>query len=67
MSVPVSGMTDAYVLGYRPVRWDYELLKTHGVPMANYDKAKAAYHQITKASKPETRAAHQAMVLKIGT
>ena len=61
--VPVSGMTDAAVLEYKLHRWDYQLLKTHNVPMADYDKARSAYQQLSSTSKAETKAAHQEQYL----
>ena len=63
MSVPVSEMTDAAVLVFWMSRWDYQLLKTNDVPTADYAKAKVAYQQLTKATKAETRAAHEAQFL----
>ena len=54
-SMPVSSMTDAAVLGYRLARWDYDLLKTHDVDTATYNKAKAAFAQLTKRSRDDTK------------
>ena len=63
MTVPVSDMTDTAVLERRLVRWDYELLKTHNVPTADYEKANADYRKLSNTTKPETRAAYQATLL----
>ena len=61
--VPVSEMTDAAVLAFWLSRWDYQLLKTHDVLTADFTKAIAAYHKLTKATKAETRATCEAEFL----
>ncbi len=60
---PVSEMTDAAVLTFRLSRWDYQLLRTHGIPMADYDKANDAFRSLSKANKADTKAARQAEFL----
>ena len=58
--MPVSEMTDAAVLAFRLSRWDYQLLRTHDVPMADHDNARDSYHKLTKLTKADTKAAVQA-------
>ena len=60
---PVSEMTDAAVLTFRLSRWDYQLLRTHEIPMADYNKARDSYHKLTKATKADTKAAVQELYL----
>ena len=53
-SAPLNEMTDAAVLERWLSRWDHQLLKTHGVPTAAYEKAKTTYLGLNKRNKPET-------------
>ena len=63
MSVSACDMSDAAVLKIRINKWDYQLLKTHDIQMADFDKARNAYHTLSKATKAETRAAREAEFL----
>ena len=58
MSVPVRDWTNAAVLEYRLLRWDYQLLKTHHVPLADYDRTRDQFTRLNKGSKAETKTAH---------
>ena len=58
MSVPVRDWTNAAVLEYRLLRWDYQLLKTHHVPLADYDRTRDQFTRLNKGSKAETKTVH---------
>ena len=59
-SGPVSSWSDSNVIQYNLLRWDHQLLKTHGYPVADYQKAHDQFTRLTNANKPNTRAAIQA-------
>ena len=63
MSVSACDMSDAAVLKIRINKWDYQLLKTHDIQMADFDKARNAYHTLSKATKAQTRAACESAFL----
>ena len=50
--------TNAAVLEYRLLRWDYQLLKTHHVPLADYDRTRDQFTRLNKGSKAETKTVH---------
>ena len=58
MSVPVRDWTNDAVLEYRLLRWDYQLLKTHHVPLADYDRTRDQFTRLNKGSKAETKTVH---------
>ena len=60
MSLPVSEMACAEVLAYKLSRWDYQLLRTHGIPLADHDMARDSYHKLSKLTKADTKAAVEA-------
>ena len=62
-STPVSSWTDTAVMQYNLHRWDHQLLKTHGFPMADYEKAREQFVRLAKRSKAEKKAANQATYL----
>ena len=57
MSVSDCDMSDAAVLKTRINIWDYQLLQTHDIQVADFDKARIAYHTLSKTTKAPTRAA----------
>ena len=63
MSVSDCDMSDAAVLQTRINKWDYQLLQTHDIQIADYDKARKSYHSLSKATKAPTRAASEAAYL----
>ncbi len=58
MSVPVRDWTNAAVLEFRLFRWDYQLLKKHDVPLADYDRTRDQFTRLNKGSKAETKTVH---------
>ena len=64
MSVPVRDWTNEAVLEYRLLRWDYQLLKKHDVPLADYDRTRDQFTRLNKGSKAETKTAHTANFLE---
>ena len=47
MSVSDCDMSDAAVLQTRINNWDYQLLQTHDIQIADYDKARKSYHSLS--------------------
>ena len=64
MSVPVRDWTNAAVLKYHLLRWDYQSLKTHDVPLANYDRTRDLFTRLNKGSKAKTKIAHSENLLE---
>ena len=58
-SGPVSSWSDSNVIEYNLLRWDHQLLKTHGYQVADYQKAHDQFTRLTNANKPNTRVAIQ--------
>ena len=59
-STAVSTWTDAAVVQYRILRWDHQVLTTHGYPMKAYQDAHEQFRRIGPRSKPETKVALEA-------
>ena len=60
MAMPVSEMADEAVLAYRVCRWDYQLLRTHGISLVDHDLARDSYYKLTNRSGADTKAAAEA-------
>ena len=60
MAMPVSEMADEAVLAYRVCRWDYQLLRTHGISLVDHDLARDSYYKLSKLTKADTKEAVQA-------
>ena len=60
MAMPASEMADEAVLAYKVCRWDYQLLRTHGISWVDHDLARDSYHKLSKLTKADTKEAAQA-------
>ena len=54
-STPVSSWSDSTVFQYKLVRWDHQLLNTHGYQVTAYEQARVQFTRLNKGSREETK------------